>query len=911
MLKQKKLALAVNLASLGLVGSLFTSTIAVAQDDAPVVEEVHITGSRIVRTSDYQEGSQVVSIDRKAIDALGNLIIADVLRESPLNAYGSFTERSGSSAQSNATVDLRGLGEERTLVTIDGRRMVGSPNQGASIINVNMIPMSAVERIDILADGASAVYGSDAVAGVVNMQMRRDFEGLEFTIRGGDRSNDDGSEFGASLVGGVTSDRGNITFALEHNRRDPIWDRERSYTAPWVRDTDGDGQIEAYVDTDGYSIYGASIWLYEPGDNPTDPPRFDRILAAANCQEGNGFLGEVEADIDWGYPADLDQNTYCMYGYADISANKAALDRNNAYLNAEFTINDKMDFFTTALISRVESFGRFAPPAATWPDMPEDSPYIPFDIDELIANGDITVGPDDADGDGELDPNYSITGFYRWTNIGPRDNVVTDTQIDFTSGFRGDVTDNISYETYFQKSTYDSKEFGYYYLSYTGLDYVLENGIDPFSEEGAGAMSSTTTQDNFTEMLKLYGHMQFGMGSLGGGEVLGLFGFEQMEIDYQNKYDRHSETGYVGGSAGNSSNGDRDIFAMFAEAVLPFSDTLEVNAALRYDDYSDFGTAVSPSVSAVWGVSDDVTLRGRWGMGFRAPGLDQLYGPETFSAEDASDQATCAVNNIAPEDCPTSQYDTYFYTNPDLDAEESDSLSMGVKWDITDTLTLDVAYWDITIDDVIIQPTTQSVLFAEAAGFPFDPSENTWVDRSGGRPVIHSSYVNQGELAATGIDIQLDYGVDIGFGFLNSNILISQQLGYDQSAYFGGPTQETAGFNLQPELKAQWALGWTMDRHAVDLIINYTGPHSQQDFIDFDDSGNAFLDTSNMELDSWTTMNLSYAFDAGGLGLFKVGARNLTNEDPVLDRTGLYPTDHYDLYDNTGRVIFGEYSIKF
>ena len=900
---KNRLSRAIQLASAQIAGIGLASTALISapvfsqeQEDeiaSPALEEVFITGSRIKRTSDYQEGSQVVSIDRAEIDALGSLIISDVLRGSPLNAYGSFNERSGSSAQSNAVIDLRGLGEERTLVTIDGRRMVGSPNQGAAIININMIPMAAVERVDILADGASAVYGSDAVAGVVNMQMRRDFEGLEFNIRYGDRANDEGDEFGASLIGGVTSDRGNITFAVEHNRRDPIWDRDREYTSPWVRDTDGDGQIEAYVDTDGYSIYGASIWLYD------DTTGYDRILAANSCQQGNGFLGEVEADVDWGYPADLNENTYCMYGYADVSANKAELDRNNFYLNAEFTINDKMDFFSTTLISRVESFGRFAPPAATWPDMPADYSDVPFDIDALIDSGDISAD------------NYELTGFYRWTNIGPRDNIVTDTQFDFTSGFRGDLSDSVSYETYFQKSTYDVKEFGYYYLSYPGLDYVLNNNVDPFSEEGAGAMSATTTQDNFTEMYKLYGHMQFNLAEIGGGDIIALAGFEQMEIEYQNKYDRHSEGGFVGGSAGNSSNGDRDIFAVFGEIVIPASDAVEVNAAIRYDDYSDFGEAVSPTLSATWEATDTLKLRGRWGGGFRAPGLDQLYGPVTFSAEDASDQLTCAINSIAPEDCSTSQYDTYFYTKADLDSEESESLSFGINWEIIDNLVMDVAYWDISIDDVIIQPTTQSVLFAEAAGFPFNPASNTWVDRSGGRPEIHSSYVNQGKLSATGLDLQLGYSFDTGIGLFTSDIFITHQLSYDQAAYFGGPGQETAGFNLQPEQKAQWALGWSLDRHRIDLVANYTGPHSEQDFIDFDSNGNAFLDTSDMELDSWTVINMSYSFDAGSIGLFKLGATNVTNEDPVLDRTGLFPTDHYDLYDQTGRVIFGEYKIKF
>lgn len=895
MYKQKQLSKAIHFASLGLIGSIVSIPQVFAQNqetgEAPIVEEVHVTGSRIVRSTDYQEGTQVVSFDREAIDATGTLTIADVLRDSPLNAYGSFNERSGSTAQSNAVIDLRGLGEERTLVTIDGRRMVGSPNQGASVTNINMIPMAAIERVDILADGASAVYGSDAVAGVVNMQLRKNFEGIEFSIRSGDRSNDDGGEFGASLIAGVTSDRGNITFAIETNRRDPIWDRDREYTAPWTRDNNGNGVIDAYVDTDGYSIYGASIWLYDPTTG------FDQIQAAPGCQEGNGFLGVVDADIDWGYPSDLNENTYCMYGYADISANKAQLDRTNIYLNVDYEINDNMDFYSTSIISRVESFGRYAPPAATWPDMPADYADVPFDIDALITSGDITT-------------DYSLTGFYRWTNIGPRDNQVTDTQFDFTNGFKGDINDSISYDFYYQNSQYDVKEYGYYYLSYPGLDYVLESGIDPFSEEGAGAMSSTTTQDNFTKMNKLYGHIQVEMGSLSGGEMLGLFGFETMEIAYQNKYDRHSESGQVGGSSGNTSDGSRDITALFAEAIFPITDSIEVNGAIRYDDYSDFGSAVSPSVSATWVIDSDLTLRGRWGQGFRAPGLDQLYGPLTFSAEDASDQYTCALNSIAPEDCTSSQFDTYFSTNPELDAEGSESISLGVNWDITDSLNLDVAWYDISIDDVITQPTTQSVFFAETAGFPFAPSTGTYVDRSGGFVEVYSSYSNQGEYAVSGLDIQLSHIWETGFGSITNDLFVAEQLSFKQAAYFGGPSQETAGFNLQPETMAQWALGWSMDQHSIDMVVNYTGGSSVQDFIAFDNSGNAFLDTSNNSLDTWTTINLSYTFDANDWGAITFGSTNLTNEDPVLDRTGKYDRSHYDLYDPTGRTVFLSYTIK-
>jgi iron complex outermembrane recepter protein len=892
--KKRQLSSAIQLITFGFCGALVTAvTPAIAQTDTADtnIEETLVTGSRIKR-SNYQNGGQVVQIERQQIDALGSLTIADVLRSSPLNSFGSFSERSGSSAQSNATINLRGLEDFRTLVMLDGRRMVGSPNLGAATTNVNMVPMAAVESVEILADGASAVYGSDAVAGVVNMHLREKFDGVEFKIRGADRSRDDGTEFSASLLAGVEGDRSNLTFAIEKSMRDPIYDRDRSYTAAKTRDVDGDGTIDAYVDTIGYSIYGKSIAIYDPDTG------YDRIKAANGCAAGDGFLGVVDADIDWGAPSDLNENTYCMFGFADVSANKAELDKTNIYVNYTYELNDSTEFYARSIISRVESFGRFAPAAAAWEDMPADYKDVPYDIAALQEQGLI----------GE---NYELTGYYRWTNIGPRDNYTTDTQFDTTFGLRGDLQNEMSYEVYVQNSRYDAKEYGKYYLSYTGLDYVMSQGIDPFSEEGAQAMSALTTQDNLSEMMKAYAQLQFGVGDwFGAGDVLALVGTEQISLDYENNYDRASEGGFVGGSSGNSARGSRDISAFFAETVIPVSDSIELNAAVRYDSYSDFGSATSPTISATWQVTDSLILRSRIGRGFRAPGLDEIYGATAFSAETAADQFSCAKNDIAPEDCSSTQIDTYFYSNKDLDAEKSDSFSIGGNWEIAEDFRVDLSYWSVDISNVIIQPETQDVFYAEIAGYPFDPSTNTYVDRTGGKPIVHSAYVNNGELSTSGLDFQINAGMDTGIGRFTSDLFISHALTYKEPGYFSGKLQDTAGYNLKPDMRAQLALGWSLEQHSIDVVVDYIGASSQQDFIAFNGSGGAFLDTSDKDLKTWTTINASYTFDADGWGKIKLGATNLTDEDPVFDRNGLYEEPHYDLYDNTGRVLYLEYTLK-
>ncbi len=889
MFERKKIATAVQVA-LGLAVVATPAQTVFAADDA-VLEEIVVTGSRIKRTEHFNN-SQLVSMDRVEIDALGSLTVADVLRSSPLNTYGSFNERSGSSAQSNAVVDLRGLGSTRTLVMLNGRRMAGSPSLGASSININMIPMAAVDRLDIMADGGSAVYGSDAVAGVVNMQMRQNFEGFELQVLTGDRAEDDGTEEGMAIIVGAGNDKGNVTFVAEYSRRDPIWDRDRDYTAPWAIDKNGNGVIDAYVDTDGYSIYGNSIAIYDPNTG------YDNIQAGNSCQADAVWLGKVDSDLDW-YPSQPG-STYCMYGYANASANKAGLDKKSSYASFDYQLVDNVQVFGTALFSTVDSFGRYAPPAAAWRNMPADYKEVPYDIPALLADGTITE-------------DYRLTGYYRWTNIGTRDNSIKDTQYDLVAGLRGNVTDNVSYEVYAQRSRYDVKDLGYYYLSYPGLDYVLNNGIDPFSAAGAGAMSAATIQDNFSTLDKYYGQLQFNdVGDwFGAGSVTALAGAEYFESAYSNQYDRASEAGFVGGSAGNSSAGYRDVTAFFAEAVIPVLDSVEVNAAIRYDDYSDFGSEVSPSLSGTWRVTDTINVRGRWSQGFRAPGLDQLYGPETFSAEDATDYARCALGGIAPDDCSSGQVDTYYSTNPNLGAETSQTFSVGGNWMFVDDWSLDLGWWRVEVEDTISQSTTQSVFYAEAAGIQFNPSTGTYVDRTNARPIVYSSYTNAGELNVEGIDIALKGMIETGVGQFGVNAMWAHNLSYEQTAYYRGPTQETKGYFVQPEDRAQIVLTWSWNNHNVDFVTDYIGDYSQADFIEIDSAGNAKLKTSNQKLDSWTTFNASYSYDAQQYGLIKIGARNLTNEEPVLDKSDKFDRALYNLYDPTGRVVYAEYKLRF
>ncbi|MCX2780908.1 TonB-dependent receptor plug domain-containing protein [Microbulbifer thermotolerans] len=873
-MKKNLLSVAVK-GALGLTAAaiMVPTTPAFAQDDAALVEEVVVTGSRIKRET-LNTAGQTVTIDRSDIDISGNMSVADVLRETSLNALGSFSERSGSSAQSNATVNLRGAGSDRTLVLINGRRVTGSPSLGGGgSVNLNMIPMDAVERIEILADGASSTYGSDAIAGVVNLIMRKNFEGVSFKSRVGRPSQEGGDEESVSFVFGATGDRVSVTSALEFNSRDEIYDADRDYTAARWADENGDGYIDIDTETVGVSRYARAIWdpvhntWAAPGStwNPTT-----ELWEGADCESiGEGFIN-----------AQYKGGNVCGYAHALISANRASLKRANSFTSAEFNIDDNWKAYTDVLFSRVESFGRYAPPAAVFDPMPANHPDNPTGEDTYAT--------------------------WRWDTLGPRDNTIEDLMMDGTVGITGQINDAVSLEVYAQYGKYVSTGIGSNYLSYGGLAINNEwyGDLIMDSEEAIANLRATTVTDEQMDTRKLFAGSQIDFMEMPGGTASAYIGLEHMEIEYSSLVDAQSEAGWIGGSAGNSAQGSRDLDAIFTEFLLPVTDSIEVNLAVRYDDYSDFGSATSPKVGINYRPLDNLTLKASWGQGFKAPALSDLYGVTSFSAEDATDYVYCAANGIPSDSCIEEQFDTYFGSNPDLDAEESEAYTAGVIYDVNDMITLGIEYFNLSVDNVIQTVGAQDMIFAELAGLSHTVTRlgNGQIDE------IRAGTVNGPGFELQTLDFSAKGSYATEFGEFGFNVLFSHLIEYSQQAYFGAEVQDHAGWNLYPEWKGTLGLNWTQGNHRVDWYMSYTGSHAAENLIDEDGSLLPPLKPEG-ELDSWLVHNVAYNYTFNNDHNFRVGVRNLLDEDPVLDKNGEFSRDHYDLYNNFGRVYFAEYSV--
>ena len=845
-----------------------------AQSDDEYIEEIITTGTRIVRTDQFQEAGHVVEMDEITIDAFAELNIADVLRSSPLNSHGSFVEKSGWSNQSNATINLRGLGSERTLVLVDGMRVPGSPAMTATSTNINLLPMAAVQRVDILADGASAVYGSDAMAGVVNMVLHRNFEGLEVSARYGNRSRDDGGDQSISLLAGTSWSSGNLMMALEYSQRDPIFDRDRWFTATQINDYNGDGRIDMYDETVGISYFARTWEIFDPNTFYYD------LSAAADCPTTNGFRGVMYAGA-LGMP----DETVCSYAFSDISANRAELEKLSGYLFGSYDVGERSELYSRLMVMKNESFGRYAPSAAPWPYPPADHPHNPFDMEQLLADGLIT---EEAE----------LWGYYRWDNLGNRDNFVDDFQWDIALGIKGDLNERIDYDIYVQRGRYESDDLGQYYLWYPGLDYVLENGIDPFSPEGIESMRTEIWEDNFTEQSRVYAHLQIDAWDVfGAGESIALMGVEYVTFDYENLLDPRSEAGEVGGSSGYSDGGDRNTTSLFLEYLVPVTEGTELNLAGRYDNYSDFGGTFTPSIGIVSNVTDTFTVRARWGEGFAAPDMEELYGASDTWRDFAYDPIADATYLV----------DMYGYSNPDLEPETSTSLSAGFNWEYLDGHSLDVTYYEIDIRNVIVWPSIQDLAWADAAGEQWEP-DGMRVERSGGFiQEIHSFTTNANRFEASGLDVMLSSSFDTAIGMFDLHAFYSKQLAFKQNAYYKGSYQDLRNFEGRPDTRAQLGINWRLGDHSVNLVANYIGRHAAEEQQDY---ATGVLTASEEQYDAYIAGNLAYAYDAGDRGRIRIGANNVTDEDPIINPIWSAPAT-MNLYDYVGRVVFVEYRNTF
>ncbi|MCY3810409.1 MAG: TonB-dependent receptor [Gammaproteobacteria bacterium] len=872
MFKKTPLASAIGAVTAGSLATLPAVAVAAAESEEEAIDEVVVvTGSRIRRdVSDAP--SPITIIDREEIDLTGLENVADLLRTTTYNNFGSFRERSGSSFGQIALISLRGLGADRTAVLVNGRRVPGNPFTGTAAVDLNSIPLTAIDRVEILTDSASAVYGTDALGGVVNIILRDDYEGAEFEV-GTDMPTREGADSDHfNFVFGASGERASMLFTAEWFKRDPIFDGERDYSKVKVEDP-GDGTLpDLGVHTTGVS----------GGGNTAFAPGFSAASSVGDCPT-EVYAGVVENPF--GVPG-----TACGFGYADISAQTGGLDRISTYLTTNYEWQPGHSLFFDNRFTRIASFGRYAP-AVGFFGVPGDSPYNPFDTsaDSYPKLADGTPFP------------FSI--FHRFVGHGPRDDDTERYEIDNVVGLEGELFEGtMNYEVYARNYRYQASEEGETYILQSQVeletelgDYNLTNPLsqDPAHLAALGRMAATLYRDILTDYTAA-GVTLDGFGAnLPAGQIGWAVGAEIASTEYLDDYDSFREAGNILGSAGNSASGNRSRWAGFGELSIPILDGLELTAAGRYDNYDDFGTAFSPQFAVRYQSVDMVVLRASWGQGFKAPNLTSLYQSRSQSFNNVTDTYRCAEMGTSP--CPTFQVENFTGGNPELEAETAESFNFGVVVEPIPALSFSVDYFNIEIENVVTTLSLSQVLELENVGTLPSGVVVRRGARSGnarGRLVsIDNVYANLAVREITGIDLRLHYEADLLDGVVSVDVEATKLEEYELTPNPFDPPTDILDSNGSPDRRGALTLRWARDTLTLNYILRFIGPHG------------------NYSSHHTSDLIGVYGFRWGGE--IAGGVRNLMDEDPGIDEVNGWDDDALYLYDVAGRVPFISYRHSF
>jgi iron complex outermembrane recepter protein len=844
--------------------------------DQKPLEEIYVTGSRIARSSDLDSPSPVVSFNAEEINKSGYTNLQQLLEKQPFVSAGTFSTRGNnqdSSANGTAGVSLRGLGADATLVLVNGRRVaISAFAEGitTNFVDINTIPVAAIERIEVLKDGASAVYGSDAVAGVINVILKKNYQGLEISGSYGATSDSAYDEKNGSLIWGFGDDDSNVTMIFDYFKNSTLMNKERGSL--------GTANQEPRGGVDNRSSRGF-------------PGSFDVTTVAGGTA--------VTTRVDPTCPLDRTGSTSCVYDYGPWNLLTPEAERTGAMLLGHQKFGDNVELFTELGIQHNTSIAQGAP--------------TPLD-----TSAGLTV-PITHPNNPWTDVTSIAIRRFRTVDAGPRGwNIETD-NLRGVLGLRGSFND-WNWEVAAQRARSESDQTGSRKQGWVRTDYLqqqIDAGLyNPFgttynSPEVIDAITTSLVRQGTSQLTAYNAQVDGSLMDLPAGKLGLAAGAEYREEAIKDQPDEQFRRGLIFGTEAVAAAASRDIWSAYVEFNVPIITTLSLDAALRYDHYSDFGSTTNPKLAARWTPIESLAFRASWGTGFRAPSLAQVgLGPSQDSSFFA-DVPGCAVN---PAYCDNTDYTVTYTGNPNLKAEESESYNVGVQWKPTTSLQFALDYWDIKqdhkIDKTLPGPivanfcTTQASTVCERA----DPRPG---DALGELLNVNATFDNVGEQHVNGVDLAAYTNWDLGPGSLAVNLDYTRTLEFERALPLadgtGFKSRDVVGKYEYPEDRAVLTGDWSMQSWGLNATVNYIGS-----FADLNGSPDYF--DSTRDVSSWTTLNLQARY-TGFQGLtVALGVDNAFDESPPF-AIGDSDTDLYGyvsgVHDPRGRFVYGKLTYKF
>jgi iron complex outermembrane recepter protein len=946
--KQKRIAFAVLQAVAGM--AVAVSTVASAQSTEPQkVEKVEVTGSSIKRLQS-EAAAPIQVITREDIEKTGATSVEQLLRTvSATNSSNATVAASASGATTGgiSTASLRGLTAERTLILINGKRVTayGAPNSSVAV-DVDSIPISAIERIEVLKDGASAIYGSDAIAGVINFILRRDFRGAEISVGYGspeDGKGDVAKVSGAFGYGDIAKDRFNVMITGSYQKDGGLLGADRDFAATAVR-----------LDKDNFGGSSRS----NPG-NIAIPGVGVRNPLVSNGVGNCGPFGVYVPDFS---------PTICLFDTGPYVTLIPKTERVSFGASGRFQLSPSFEAYASFDYTKKEARTTIQPSPI---DAAFGIPFILKPTSSFYPTAFVTGLT------GGATPDLSVR--YRPFFTGPRDITDTGENNRFVAGVQGSVGNwDLDFNVLSTKS--QVTEFlnsGYFRIdtdaSGPGIVPLLSSGrVNPFGSNSADvereAFATNFIGQAFKTKTSLDGVQAKGStewGKLAGGGIGVALGAELRREKFTLDSADALGTGNISGYGGNFADTSvkRNVGGIFAELSMPVTRALQVDAAVRYDNYGGSsnpnsvanGVTVMESFTSVdgdalpaslvnrvagesvgdapsfnkatgkvglrWRANEQLLVRGTVSTGFRAPSLLDLFGPlQTGVSAVQNDPARCRGDNAGnPNDCAT-QFNVYSGGRNNLKPESSVSTTLGLVFQPNRDVSVGIDYYTIDVKD-LVQTLSSSFLLQNEAAFAGRVSRGapTGDGLPGSIIAIDQRLENLGKAKVSGFDIDFSARFNTGLGRMTTELnatYIQKWASENPDGTFSNAinSSSSAVTGVIPRFKYNATASLT--RGAWTGTVGFNWQNSYADICgnlvqdDFGNCPEGFVG----KVGAYETWDIQAKY-AGVRNLSVVlGIKNLFDRDPpyVNGSGGAFQSGYDPTYvDPRGRYFYGTLTYKF
>ncbi len=951
--KRKLITLALCSCLLGVSSNVWAQQDTGEDEDEVALDRVRVTGSRISRAQ-VEGPSPVFTLTADDMQKEGFTTVYEALNTLTQNVGNTQDDQyAGGFTQNANVVDLRGLGPGRTLVLINGRRTTDYPlpfNGQSNIVNLNSIPIAAVDRVEVMAGGASAVYGSDAVAGVINVVMKNDLNDTNVRVRFGDTVDGGGKSVRAQLVGGVSNERGNFTYALEYFKREPIWGFQRDFMDSILDNPDGPPFVNTrnLLALDNYDFFRVgNVGLRYIDPTPAACNNFPEL--EHSFRPGAGYF--------CGRDDDVSQFTV-----------RNGTENWSGFFNAEYELTDSVQAF--GYLSYIRKDSKFNVATPFW----QSNFYGPnVDGFNTYSNLDNIVTYDLSPfGLGMVEwPQVTVLQrIFTASEMGGRDvnnNNFDEKSYDFVAGLRGDFGSTWQWEASFQHAEYDvTRErrllladeadeffagdnlanlepdplFGGFFANLGDLtdpNNPFNRPLTPGEFASISAIDRTTADSsNSTVAFTVNGDLyELPAGWVGMAGIL-EWGTQEYDINL----DPRLINGDFWGFTGTGGGGTRDRYAVGTELLVPIHEMLTATAAVRWDKYDDI-TEVDDALTYGLGLEfrpfSDLLIRGRYSTSFRAPDMHYVFADPSGFFVTLPDYYLCAKDLGIDEDSPgglASCVDPLRGTlgavsiegaragNPFLEEEEGESITFGFVWQILDNLSVTADYFDIKLENIVLDKNVDTLLRDERAcllGGKYTVTPGTNCDvvlgnitrnpidggvNSETLDTILTGPFNQAVQETNGIDVTLKYALSTqSMGLFTFDLAYTYV--FDEKfatlptdpvvSYLDGGTQD-----LQDRGRA--SVSWVYKKFGTTLFMNYLGESLTAD---------SLSSTNLVYVDPQYYFNLTMVYNfTEQLNLSFIG-NNIFNNDPPLTTGENYPYFNIFNFDPYGTEWFVELGYTF